>query len=205
MQDCIDGILHISKHVRQETSPHLTNLEIEDLCLRYLQAETDLRRRKILVLGSGVVGEGMAKRLTDLGLSIRWCYRTHAPEIEETRRSHIELYNFNELRDQLSEVDLIVCATGSSGHVLHHGHAPFFEQSREVLIVDLSVPRNVAPELDGITENVHVTDLDDLKYWHRREYVDMAKIFEISRRIVDEHLGLYQKIVAGINGGDARE
>ena len=104
------------------------------------------------------------------------------------------------MKDVLPDIDLIVCATASETPLIHHGHAPFFDFSREIMVVDLSSPRNVSSELEKLMPNIKVTDLDDLKYWFRREAVDMAKIFEISNNLINDHQDLYKKIIYHFQG-----
>ena len=69
------------------------------------------------------------------------------------------------------------------------------------MVVDLGSPRNASPELEKLMPNINITDLDDLKYWFRREAVDMAKIFEISNSLIKEHRDLYDKIIFHFQGG----
>ena len=64
-----------------------------------------------------------------------------------------------------------------------------------MLIVDLTMPRNVDPTLDGLTPNLAVADLQDLRDWDGRETVDMQGALDLSRQIVDEHRDIYEKLV----------
>jgi glutamyl-tRNA reductase len=106
----------------------------------------------------------------------------------------------NEVRDNLASADVVLCATASEGHVLHMGHAPFFDQERCTVVVDLAMPRNVAPELDGVADSIRVLDLDDLKHWYRREKADMARIFEISNNVLEQHRDMYDKLLTSFQG-----
>ena len=88
---------------------------------------------------------------------------------------------------------------------MHQGHAPFFDQEKELTIVDLAMPRNVAPELENLSPNIDVVDLDDLKHWYRRKAADMARVYEVSKEVVDRHQEYYDKIVHSFQGGNASE
>ena len=79
------------------------------------------------------------------------------------------------------------------------------DQAKKILVVDLGIPRNVAPEFKKLVPNVTVADLDDLKHWHRREAIDMSRLFELSTKVVDEHRSVYEKIVFGSQGVKANE
>ena len=195
MQEWISTALHVSKEIRSAAGPLLKDLEIEDLCINYLQAKRpDLGSARILVLGSGVVGSTIVERLVRMGHSCRWCYHITRPELPESWAEKVTFCTFDDLRGSLSGSDVIICATDSPHLVLTREHAPFFGEGGSVLIVDLTMPRNVDPALDGCTPNLAVADLEDLKEWYGRETVVMEKVFDLSRQIVDGHRDLYERL-----------
>lgn len=206
MQDWISSALHVSKDIRQITTPLLKNFEIEDLCINYLTAECpNIKNMNVMILGAGTIGSEVIKRIEKLGCACKWCYHVNKPEIPANMSDSITLCTFNDLRNNLSDVDIIICATTSTGYVLHQGHAPFLNQEKDIRIVDLAIPRNVAPEMNELTPNISVTDLDDLKHWFRRELADMAKILDLSKQTVEKHKDLYEKIIRQFQGGNKVE
>ena len=195
MQGWIGSALHMSKDIRHATAPLLQSREIEDLCVDYLQAVcAGLAQKRIMVLGTGMVGEGLISRLLAAGHACGWCYHVNRPELKESWKKHITLSTFNDLPAHLPKIDVIICTAASPGYILHKGHAPFLAQDREILIMDLALPRNVEPALDNLTPDLKVVDLDGLKRWYHREILDMTRIFELSKQLVVEHRNLYEKI-----------
>jgi glutamyl-tRNA reductase len=204
IQSWIGSALHISKDIRQLTGALLQNREIEDLCLDFLKAAgRTLEHKHIMVLGSGMVGRGLLQRLLAMGHACEWCYHVNQPELPEAWRTRVTLSTFNDLPARLPKVDVIICTAASPGHVLHKGHAPFFDQGKEILIMDLAMPRNVEPDLDDLTPDIRVVDLDGLKRWYHQNILDMAKVFALSKQVVGEHHDLYGKITQGLQGGAA--
>ena len=203
----VDSSLHVSRHIRTETEPMLQNCEIEDLGVDYLKDKRpDLEQQKILVLGTGDVGQGVVSRLLENGenMSCTWGYHRNKPDVEEQEWSdRVDVRNLNDLPELLRDVDVVIAATAGAGYVLHKGHAPFLDQNREILLIDLSMPRTIAPELDGLTSSLKVADLDDLKHWYRRQAIDMARVFEVSRKAVVEHEDMYAQIVNSFQGGNS--
>lgn len=196
MQEWVSTALHVSKEIRTTAGPFLKDLEIEDLCINYLKEKrSDLGTARILVLGSGVVGSTIVEKLVRMGLGCDWCYHIKRPELPEPWAGKVALCTIDDLRGSLSRSDVVVCATYSPHLVLMREHAPCFDAGRNVLIVDLTVPRNVDPALDGCTPNLAVADLEDLKNWDGREAVDMEGVLGLGRQIVDEHRDLYEKLV----------
>jgi glutamyl-tRNA reductase len=206
MRAWVDSALHTAKDIRQVTGPLLRGQEIEDLGLEFLTAlRPQLKEQRVMVIGTGVVGEGLVKRLLVQGARVDWIYHTRKPEIPPEVASRIWLGDFNQLRTRLAKTDVVLSATSSAGHVLHQGHAPFFDQEKPILMVDLAIPRNIAPELNGLTPNLRVVDLDDLKTWSRRHSEDLVRVYELSRRVVQEHTDLYERLVKTLQNRNAGE
>jgi len=194
-QEWISNVLHVSKAIKNEVAPLLHNMEIEDLALRYLEANgKDLSESTLMVLGAGMIGKGLVKdSLPNIG-KIIWCYHVNKPDIPKGGEHKIERCTFNDMKNRITDADIIVSATDAPGHILHMAHAPFFNQERPVTVIDLGMPRNIDPELDDLSSDVSVVDLDGLKYWYRRELTDMEEILSRSKAVATAHNDLYEKI-----------
>jgi glutamyl-tRNA reductase len=203
MQEWVSTALHISKAIKNMAAPLLHSYEIEDLSLRYLEAQGKIHAdTTIMMLGSGMIGRGLVTDALPKVGRIIWCYHVNKPELPEDRGGKIELCTFNEMKNKITAADVIVSAADAPGHLLHLGHEPFFNQERPVTIIDLGMPRNVDPELDDLSSDVTVVDLDGLKYWYRRELADMTEIIARSRTIIAENQSLYEKITNSFKGGN---
>ena len=205
MQEWIAAALHVSKDIRSVSAPLLRAFEIEDVCLEFARTgHAGFENSRILVLGSGTVGLGIARRLAERGRGVDLCYHLRRPDLPESWKERVRLFTFDDLCGRLNEADLVVCATDSPHYVLTAEHAPCFRSGRPVLLCDLTMPRNVDPALNGLHPNLKVIDLDDLKHWFRREQADMDKIRELSGRTVGEHRELYDRLVAALGGTELR-
>lgn len=205
-QEWISSALHVSKHIKNEVAPLLHSYEIEDLALRYLEANgKELATSTIMVLGAGMIGKGLVKDSLPKAGKIIWCYHVNKPEISADWDGKVELCTFNDMKERITDADIIISATEAPGHLLHRAHAPFFNQERPVMLIDLGMPRNIDPELDDLSSDITVVDLDGLKYWYRRELTDMNEILTRCRGIVAEHQDLYEKITNSFQGGNAPE
>ncbi|MDF7826881.1 NAD(P)-dependent oxidoreductase [Pontiellaceae bacterium B12227] len=205
-QEWISSALFVSKAIKNEVAPLLHSYEIEDLALRYLEAHgKNLAESTLMVLGAGMIGKGLVNdSLPKIG-KIIWCYHVNKPDIPEGAADQVELCTFNDMKNRITDADIIVSATDAPGHILHMAHAPFFNQERPVAVVDLGMPRNIDPELDDLSSDVTVVDLDGLKYWYRRELTDMDEILTRSRSIATANKELYDKIANSFKGGNAAE
>ncbi len=205
-QEWISTALHVSKAIKNMVSPLLHSYEIEGLSLRYLESQQQLdQNTTLMVLGSGMIGQGLVTDSVPKVGKIIWCYHVNQPEISSDWKDTVELCTFNDMKNRITDADIIVCAADAPGHLLHLGHAPFFNQERTVTVIDLGMPRNVDPELDELSSDISVVDLDGLKYWYRRELTDMNQILSSSRAIIAEQDVLYEKITSSFKGGNAAE
>ncbi|WP_372796738.1 NAD(P)-dependent oxidoreductase [Pontiella sp.] len=206
MQEWVSTSLYVSKAIKNEVTPLLHNYEIEDLAIKYLEAHgKNLKESTVMMLGAGMIGKGFViDSLPEVG-KIIWCYHVNKPQIPEALADKVELCSFNDMKNRITDADIIVSATDAPGHILHMAHAPFFNQERPVIVIDLGMPRNIDPELDDLSSDVTVVDLDGLKYWYRRELTDMDEVLSRSKQIAKNNRDLYDKIANSFKGGNAAE
>lgn len=206
LQDWVSSALYVSKAIKNRVSPLQQRYEIEDLALKYLaSAGRSLAEDCIMILGAGTIGSGLVRDSLPRARRIIWCYHVNRPELPGDADGRIECCTFNEMKNRLAEADVIISATDAPGHVLHAAHAPFFNQEHPVLAIDLGVPRNIDPELDTLSADVTIIDLDDLKYWYRRELADMDELLSLCRSTVAEHRHLYEKTAHSFQGRQSAE
>jgi glutamyl-tRNA reductase len=204
IQEWISSALFVSKAIKNDVAPLLHSCEIEELALRYLEAHgKDLPESTLMVLGAGMIGKGMVNDSRSKVAKIIWCYHVNKPDIPADWNGRVKLCTFNDMKNRITEADIIVSATDAPGHILHMAHAPFFNQERPVTVIDLGMPRNIAPELENLSDDVSVVDLDGLKYWYRRELTDMDEVLTRSRSITTANKDLYGKIANSFKGGHA--
>ncbi len=176
MQEWVSTALHISKEIRNTTGQFLKDLEIEDLCLTYLQANRpDLEQRADTRAGlrGGRLNDGGEARPHGSGLRL---VLPHKPpgaagvmgrEGFPLRAGRPSKQPFPNRRDRVRHVQ--------SPPGPDEGPCPLVRPGTEGLVVDLTMPRNVDPALGESAPNVTVADLEDLKGWYDREAADLEK------------------------------
>jgi glutamyl-tRNA reductase len=108
----------------------------------------DLAGSRILLVGTGKVGEQAARNL-----------RTRGAEIVLAVNSRTDRA---ELEAELARADVVVSSTSSPDHVLDASTVERVRGGRQLLLIDLAVPRDLDPaihELDGC----FLYDIDDLQ------------------------------------------
>ena len=198
-REWVDSALRVAKRVRQEIEPLLINCEIEDVAVKYLlDGLPELSSKRALLLGSGIIGQGIAERLSRLGCRVEWIYHKTKPKVDPALKGQIEPRGLDELDKLLPGAEVIVATAAAPVHLLRADHAPLIKSAAQVLAIDLGTPRNISPELASLAPNLKVVNMDDLKHWHRRNLVDMPRLLEICSRIITSHAQSYEKIVESV-------
>ena len=152
--------MRVSKAVRHAVEGMLRVAEIDQIAVRYLSVHGGLdAKTRVAVIGTGMVGRGAVEALTRAGAQVTWVYHVHKPDFPRTAQ-------LAELPAALAEADIVLSAVDSARPVV----TPEMRAAvadRNVLFVDLGVPRNIDPFYDDWGHGVTVADLDDLKLWHR--------------------------------------
>lgn len=149
-----------------------------------------LEGRRVLVIGAGAMGDGIAVALHRAGAGeILVANRTPERGSELADRVGGVAVGFDRLAEAVGVADLVLTCTGSGEPVLTADFLSLARPvSRPVLIVDIAVPRDVEEAVSELP-NVTVLDLDDLRDWadrgrsHRMGELDRVR--EIVREEVD--------------------
>ena len=129
-----------------------------------------LQGKRVLVVGAGEMGEGVAGALSRAGTeSITVLNRTAARAQVLAAKIGALVADFSNLESELGTVDVVVTCTGAGEIIIDHDLMKRVRQvhSNPVLLVDIALPRDVAAsvsELPGVT----LRDLDHLSEWAQR-------------------------------------
>ncbi len=206
LREWTDSALHISKAIRTAISPLLQNGEIEEACLAYLDEHLPGQAvEPILVIGTGVVGRGIIEQATRQNRRCVWCYHVNQPEIPTEWAGKVEICAWDDLRSRLCDVRAVLSAVKAPELILHASDASCFAPGADVLVIDLTMPRTIDPQLNGRVPGLRVVDLDGLKHWQRLTSGVLEKVLDQSRAITQEHHNLYERIQESIQSGFAHE
>lgn len=177
--------LEVGKRVRTETaiSRNITSVSQAAVAMA-TERLGGLEGRQVLIVGAGEMGEGLARALHGGGVAgIRVANRTWDRAVEVAGRLGGEPVRLDDLPHHLAEVDVLLTSTGASAAILEHGDLASVvgeRHGRELLVVDIAVPRDVDPTA-GEIEGVTLLDMDDL-----REFADVG-IRERQREVTAVH------------------
>ncbi len=187
--------LEVGKRVRTETaiSRNITSVSQAAVAMA-TERLGGLEGRQVLVVGAGEMGEGLARALHGGGVAgIRVANRTWDRAVEVAGRLGGEPVRLDDLPHHLAEVDVLLTSTGASAVILEHGDLASVvgeRHGRELLVVDIAVPRDVDPaagEIDGLT----LLDMDDLREFAEVGIRERQREVTAVQVIVDAELDRY--------------
>ena len=129
--------------------------------------------RRVLVVGAGEMGEGIAAALVHAGANdIVVANRTEQRAEQLATRIGGRVVPFTDLPTELSEASVLLTCTGAGGTLIDFDllQSARDQSSPPLLIVDIAVPRDVAPEVTRLA-NVTLLNLDDLRDWAGRALI----------------------------------
>ena len=150
-----------------------------------------LVERRVLVLGAGEMGEGMARSLAGSGVAeVVVAGRGTDRSAEVATRVGGRSIAIEQLAQALVAADLVLTSTGASEVVITKDEIEQAMQrrfGRPLLIVDIAVPRDVDPgvaEVPGVT----LLDMDDLKAFAESSMDRRRREVARVRRIISAEL-----------------
>jgi len=184
--------IEVGKIVREKTKISEGNVSIGSVALKMIEnLWGNLKGKKILIIGTGKIGELIAKYLVDRGIAGTFvANRTYEKAKELAEKINGKAVRFNFLRDEIRVTDVIISATASPHLILGKEMVQEIMESREkpLYIMDLALPRDVDPESKNIN-NVFLYNLDDLNLIVEENYKKRMKEGKKAERIIEKEAG----------------
>jgi glutamyl-tRNA reductase len=150
-----------------------------------------LAGRRVLVLGAGGIGEGMAVALAAAGVAeVLVANRTFDRADDLASRLGGRPVRLLELADALGEVDVLLTSTGARSILVEHADlAPVMaaRPDRPLLVVDVAVPRDVDPGVAAIP-GVTLLDIDDLRRFADKGLQERRGEIPAAQAIIEEEV-----------------
>ena len=176
--------LRVAKLVRHDVEGLLKVAEIDQVAVRYLSVHGGLdANAHVVVVGTGRVGTGVVQALSAQGVRITWTYHNRIPDASSM--PSVTLRPLAELPEALADADIVLTAVDSSRPIVTAAMSSAVAD-RNVLMVDLGLPRNIDPFFDDFGHGVTVADLDDLKLWHRVKTGTLNEVLARADAIIRE-------------------
>lgn len=195
--------ISVAKRVRTETRISENAVSISFAAVELARKIfTDLSEMSFMLLGAGEMAELAAKHMVSFGIrEVVVVNRTYDRGCELAREFNGRAVKYEEMLKEMTHTDIVICSTGAPSYVLKKEDMQKVMKERKqkpVFIIDISVPRNIDPEINDL-DNVYLYDVDDLQGVVDANIVERQKEAEKAESIIDEEIEAFQKWISSLD------
>ncbi|WP_395093458.1 glutamyl-tRNA reductase [Vaginella massiliensis] len=161
LERLVNTAIQISKRVKNETLLSNGSASVAFSAVAFiLNNYKDLANKNILLYGLGKIGRNTCANLVKHanGAQITIVNRTREKADVLGDKYEVIVKDHTELISELANTDILIVATGATNHTITEEMIPF---DKEMLIIDMSVPENVAHSL-ATRDNIRLLNVDGL-------------------------------------------
>jgi glutamyl-tRNA reductase len=195
--------LHVGKKARTDTGinryPVSVSSAAVELCMEIFKT---LSNKEVLVLGAGDTGDLTIKHLLSQGVkSVIVSNRSYDRAVEMALMVSGRAVHFDSIADELPSADIVISCTAAPHHVIRKDNCAEALKSRngrEIVMIDIAVPRDIEPELIDI-KGVFLYDIDDLQNVVETNYKERLKAAHKAREIINQETSRFTERLAAIS------
>ena len=181
-----------TKEIRTRTGIGRGTVSIKSTAVDVIGSNNDFSQQSIIVLGAGQMAESCVRALVKKGAkSIFISSRSFDRALDLATRCGGEAVCFGYCLFEMRDVDVVIAATSSAETLLGRDDVENLmkaRRNRPLLLIDLSVPRNIDPAVGGL-ENVALHNIDDLEALARQNVQTRRRELATCHQIIDAHAG----------------
>jgi glutamyl-tRNA reductase len=181
--------LHAAKRVRSRTALGSGLVSVPSVAVDFArQIFGDLAGRNVLLVGSGEMAETVARSLLSSGSRLLVVGRTKekvealAASVGGAPRA------WADLAGALAEADVVITSTSAPGFVIDAAHVTAARRKRRgqsQFFIDLAVPRDVSPEIEGL-DGIFLYNVDDLSRVVEKSLLTRSREALLAQALIDE-------------------
>jgi len=193
-KDMLDGYTHrlmqfvmqAYKDVRTDTAINEGPASVAHGAVLFIkQRYKSLKEKKIVLFGTGEIGETTAKNLLKHAHKEMVLINRTSSKAEAIADSlGLRVAKIEDLEKELTNTDILIVATGAMEPTVYTKH--FKGVENKMLILDLSVPRNIEPEIEKLND-VELIDMDQLNNIQDETLAMRRKNIPKARTIINLH------------------
>ncbi len=197
--------LRVAKRVRNETG-----IGSNAVSISYMAVELgrkifgSLKNCTVLLIGAGEMAELSARHLISAGAKrILVANRTHTTARQLAEAFDGKAIDYTDLPLYLAEADIVICSTAAPGYIVTPQmarEALEARRNRPSFFIDISVPRNIDPDV-GEIGNLFVFDVDDLESVVASNIREREREAERAELIVQSEVMQFQQALRSLDTG----
>ena len=161
LERLINSVIQSSKRIKNETQISSGATSVSFASVQYILKEVaNISNKNILLFGTGKIGRNTCENLVKhtKNNNITLINRTKDKAEKIAGKFDLIVKDYADLQSEILEADVLVVATGAQNPTISK---ELIYSKKELLILDLSIPKNVADDVMEL-ENVTVVHLDQL-------------------------------------------
>ncbi|MDO7576705.1 MAG: glutamyl-tRNA reductase [Flavobacteriaceae bacterium] len=175
-----NAVIQASKRIKTETEISSGATSVAFASVQYiLKNVTDISQKNILLFGTGKIGANTCENLVKHTQNdhITLINRTQEKAEKIAGKFPVKVKPYGELTSAIHQSNVLIVATGAQKPTVS---VDLIHNTKPLLILDLSIPRNVAPEVNKLP-NIEVIHLDELSqitdatFEKRKKYIPQAE------------------------------
>ncbi len=199
LNSLLQAAFRTAKRVRSETSIGEYPVSVSSAAVELVRKIFgDLQNKSILVVGAGPMAEDALRHITETETHAVYV-ANRSPEAARilAAQFHGTPVPFEDLPQWISRADIVLASTGASETIINRAivqRALHDRKNAPIVFIDISVPRNVDPEV-GTIDNVFCYDIDDLGAVVEANLHEREKAAAVAEKIVEEEIkAFYSKL-----------
>lgn len=187
-----DKAMVVGKRVRSETALNKGAVSVGSASVELAESKIgDLNGKSITILGAGDMASVIAKNLTGKNIgTVFVSNRTYSRALELADELGGTAVSMARMNDAIADSDLVLVATSAPHTVVHRENveeAMRNRPGRKLLIIDVSIPRNVDEDVVGVP-NVELDTMDSLQSIAAQNAKRRADEISSAERIISQEL-----------------
>ncbi len=179
LERLVNSVIQASKRIKNETQISSGATSVSFASVQYILREVeDISNKNILLFGTGKIGRNTCENL------VKHSKNNHITLINRTKdkaekiagKFNLKVKDYSDLKSEIQKADILIVATGAQSPTVTRD---LLSSEKELLILDLSIPKNVADEVKEL-KNVKLLHLDHLAQMtddtleRRKQYIPQA-------------------------------
>jgi glutamyl-tRNA reductase len=191
--------ISVAKRVRTETGISENAVSISYAAVELAKKIFGhLHDKVVLLLGAGEMAELAAGYLAESGArEVMVSTRNFERGAKLAGRFNGRAIRFESFLEEMVHSDIVLCSTGASSFLIRYEDVHRLIQTRKnrpIFLIDISVPRNIDPEVNGI-DNVFLYDIDDLESVVKANLRARQQEAEKAEEIIGEEVKVFTRWV----------
>jgi|TARA_B110000438_G_scaffold55972_1_gene56030 glutamyl-tRNA reductase len=183
--------LETGKFIRSNTFIGKGAVSVSYAAVEHITKKFDLKDSKILCIGAGETSKLSIKHLVKKKINkIFISNRTEKKSKKLAKTYDLNLIPFNKWKEKIIDVDVIIFSTSSKKPLIKSSELNVITKkmkSKKILLVDLSVPRNLSPNISKL-KGIELINIDDLKDNVNENYNKRKSEVTRAENYIDEFL-----------------